>query len=44
LIWAVLAMIRLNKTAAMQDDPPEEEEFGDMLDDAPSAVPHMPEK
>jgi hypothetical protein len=28
-------MIRLNKTAAMQDDPPREEEFGDMLDDAP---------
>ena len=37
-------MIRLNKTAAMQDDPPEEEEFGDMLDDAPSTGPHMPEE
>ena len=44
LIWAVLAMIRLYKTASTQDDPPEEDEFGDMLDDAPSAGPHMPEE
>jgi hypothetical protein len=39
-IWAVLAMMRLNKTAPMQDDPPEDE-FDGMLDDAPSTPPNM---
>lgn len=44
-IWAVLATMRLNKTAPMQDDPPEEDdEFDGMLDDAPSTGPHMPEE
>ncbi len=42
-IWAVLATMRLNKTAPIQDDPPEDgpDEFDGMLDDAPSTAPHM---
>ena len=42
-IWAVLATMRLNKTAPMQDDSPEDDDddLSDMLDDAPTTPPNM---
>ncbi len=45
LIWilAVLATMRLNKTAPIQDDAPEDEpdEFDDVMDDVPTTPPNM---
>ena len=45
-IWTVLAMMRLNKTAPMQDDPTENEtdELDGMLDDESTTGPRVPEE
>ena len=42
-VWAVLAMIRINKTASMQKDPlePEDDGLSDMLDNASTTPDNM---